>query len=143
MAEELITIDHVDVDCKRKKPFPDGEAIIGKVVGAQWVQGQYSPGVAVDLKTVSPDVGYSLRSTVYLSTRKDDGSHYVAPDKPFDYMQRAVLMDEEFFLQDSVSPETWIGRPVAFVVEQASYETEEGEERYYNIHQAAHGPQAH
>ena len=28
MAEELITIDHVDVDCKRKKLFPDGEAII-------------------------------------------------------------------------------------------------------------------
>jgi hypothetical protein len=133
MAEELITIDHVDVDCKRKKLFPDGEAIIGKVVGAQWVPDKYSPGVAVDFKTVSPDVGYSLRSTVYLSTRKDDGSHYVAPDKPFDYMQRAVLTDEEFFLQDSVSPETWIGRPVAFVVEQASYETEEGEERFYNI----------
>ena len=41
--------------------------------------------------------------------------------------------DAEYLLTDSVSPETWIGRPVAFVVEQASYETEEGEERFYNI----------
>jgi hypothetical protein len=72
-------IDSVYVPVKRKKLFEDGTTIIAKVVGAQWVQGKFSPGVAVDFKSVSPEVGYSLRTTVYLSTRKDDGSYFVKP----------------------------------------------------------------
>ena len=36
-------------------------------------------------------------------------------------------------MQDKVDPTSWIGRPVAFVVDQKSYENEDGEELYTNI----------
>jgi hypothetical protein len=132
VPEEVQIMDSVYVPVKRKKLFEDGTDIIAKVVGAQWVQGKFSPGVAVDLKTVTPAVGYSLRTTCYLSTRKDDGSHFVMPDKDLDKLQSAVLSDEEFFLMDAVSPETWVGRPVAFQVEVIEKEID-GESRRINI----------
>jgi len=121
------------VELKRKKLFDAGTTLIAKVDSAQWVQGKFSPGVAVEYKTVSPELGYSLRTTVYLSTRKDDGSHFVRDYGDLDLIQRAALTDIEFFQQNKVNPDTWVGRPVAFVVDQKSYETEDGEERFSNI----------
>jgi hypothetical protein len=117
---------------KRRMLFDEGETIIAKIVDAQWIQGKFSPGVAVEFKTVFPQVGYSIRNTAYLSTAKKDGSHFVRSYGELDLIQRAALTDEEFFLQDSVDPSAWLGRPVAFVVDQLTYETEEGDERKTN-----------
>jgi hypothetical protein len=134
MAEEFTVMENAPVvELKRKKLFEAGTTIIAKVDSAQWVQGKFSPGVAVEYKTVSPELGYSLRTTVYLSTRKDDGSHFVRDYGDLDLIQRAALTDIEFFQQNKVNPDTWVGRPVAFVVDQKSYETEDGEERFSNI----------
>jgi hypothetical protein len=36
-------------------------------------------------------------------------------------------------LQENVQPETWVGRPVAFVLEQRTYENEDGDEVAYNV----------
>lgn len=135
MAEEIVTIDPANapyVPLKRRKLFDEGTTIIAKIVDAQWIQGKFSPGIVVEYKTVSPEVGYSIRTTAYLSTAKKDGSHFVRSHGELDLIQRAALTDTEFFLQDAVDPRTWIGRPVAFVVEQISYETEDGEERFTN-----------
>ena len=132
MPEEVQVIDSVYVPVKRKKLFEDGTTIIAKVFGTQWVQGKFSPGVAVDFKSVSPEVGYSSRTTVYLSTRKDDGSYFVKPGGDLDQLQSAVLSDEEFFMMDAVSPEVWVGRPVAFEVEVLEKEIN-GEIRKLNI----------
>jgi hypothetical protein len=60
------------VALKRKKLFDEGTTIIAKIASAQWVQGKFSPGVAVEYKTVSPEVGYSLRTVAWLSTAKKD-----------------------------------------------------------------------
>jgi hypothetical protein len=135
MTEAIVTIDPTDapfVPLKRRKLFDDGTTIIAKIVDAQWIQGKFSPGIAVEFKTVSPEVGYSIRTTGYLSTSKKDGSHFVRSYGELDLIQRAALTDEEYFLQDAVDPRTWIGRPVAFVVEQLAFETEAGEERFTN-----------
>ena len=132
MPEQVQVIDSVYVPVKRKKLFEDGTTIIAKVVDAQWVQGKFSPGVAVDFKSVWPEVGYSLRTTVYLSTRKDDGSYFVKPGGDLDRLQSAVLSDEDFFIMDAVSPEVWAGRPVAFEVEVLEKEIA-GEMRRLNI----------
>jgi hypothetical protein len=43
------------------------------------------------------------------------------------------LTDVEFFTQDNVNRDAWVGRPIAFVVDQKSYENEDGEELYVNI----------
>jgi hypothetical protein len=134
MAEEFTVMENAPVvELKRKKLFDEGTTIIAKVASAQWVQGKFSPGVAVEYKTVSPEVGYSLRTTAYLSTRRDDGSYFVRDYRELDLIQRAALTDIEFFMQDKVNPDTWVGRPVAFVVEQKSFETEDGEERFTNF----------
>jgi|SRR5215213_1124527 len=134
MAEGFTVLEHAPVvELKRKKLFDEGTPIIAKIANAEWVQGKFSPGVAVEYKTVSPEVGYSLRTTAYLSTRKDDGTHFVRDFKELDLIQRAALTDVEFFMQDKVDPTSWLGRPVAFVVDQKSYETEDGEERFANI----------
>jgi hypothetical protein len=120
------------VELKRKKLFEDGTTVIAKIASALWVKGQYSPGVAVEYKTVSPEVGYSIRNTAWLSTAKKDGSHFVRSYGELDLIQRAALTDVEFFLQENVQPETWVGRPVAFVLEQRTYENEDGDEVAYN-----------
>ena len=133
MAEEFTVLDASQapvVELKRKKLFDEGTTIIAKVASAQWVQGKFSPGVAVEYKTVSPEVGYSLRTTAYLSTRRDDGGHFVRDFKDLDLIQRAALTDVEFFMQDKVDPTSWVGRPVAFIVDQKSFETEDGEELF-------------
>ena len=134
MVEEFTVLEHAPVvELKRKKLFDEGTPIIAKIANAEWVPGKFSPGVAVEYKTISPEVGYSLRITAYLSTRKDDGTHFVRDFKELDLIQRAALTDVEFFMQDKVDPTSWLGRPVAFVVDQKSYETEDGEERFANI----------
>jgi hypothetical protein len=132
VPEEVQVIDSVYVPVKRKKLFEDGTDIIAKIADAKWVQGRFSPGVACDFKSVSPEVGYSLRTTVYLSTRKDDGSYYVGLGSDLEALQNAVLSDEEFFLMDAVSPEVWVGRPVAFQVEVLEKEIK-GELRKLNV----------
>jgi hypothetical protein len=134
MPEEITVMDHAPVvELKRKKLFEEGTTLIAKIASAQWVQGKFSPGAAVEYKTVSPDVGYSIRTVAWLSTAKKDGSHFVRSYGELDLIQRAALTDTEFFMQDTVHPESWIGRPVAFVVDQKSYETEDGEELFVNI----------
>ena len=74
MPEEVQVIDSVYVPVKRRKLFPDGTDILAAIADARWVSGKFSPGVSADFKTLSPEVGYSLRTPVYLSTRRDDGS---------------------------------------------------------------------
>ena len=134
MTEEIKVMDHAPVvELKRKKLFEEGTTLISKIANAQWVQGKFSPGVAVEYKTVSPDVGYSIRTVAWLSTAKKDGSHFVRSYGELDLIQRAALTDTEFFMQDTVHPESWVGRPVAFVVDQKSYETEDGDELFVNI----------
>jgi hypothetical protein len=134
MAEEITVMNDAPVvELKRKKLFDEGTTIIAKIANAQWIQGKFSPGVEVEYKSVSPEIGYSFRTNVWLSTRKKDGAHFVKNYGPLDLTQRAALTDVEFFMQDKVDPTSWIGRPVAFVVDQKSYETEDGEELYTNI----------
>jgi hypothetical protein len=134
MSEEITEMDNAPVvELKRKKLFDEGTTIIAKIANAQWVQGKFSPGAAVEYKTVSPEVGYSIRTVAWLSTAKKDGSHFVRSYGELDLIQRAALTDVEFFQQETVDPETWIGRPVAFAVDQKSYETEDGEEHFVNI----------
>jgi hypothetical protein len=134
MAEQVKPLAQApDVELKRRKLFAEGTTIIAKVDSAEWVQGQYSPGVAVEYKTVSPDVGYTIRDTVYLSTAKKDGRHFVRSFGPLDLVQRAALTDVEFFQQNKVDPAMWVGRPIAFVLDQKSYEDEDGEERFVNV----------
>lgn len=127
MSEEFVVIDPIAVPLKKKKVFPDGTAVIAKIVDARWVQGKFSPGIAVDVKTLSPEIGFSLRTTAYFSKRRDDESLYVKTGGSLDLIQQAVLTNEEFFMLDSVSPETWIGRPLAFNVELVEFEREDGE----------------
>ena len=134
MSDEITILENAPfVALKRRKLFDAGATIIAKIADAQWIQGQYSPGVAVEYKTVSPEVGYSLRTVAWLSTARKDGSHFVRSYGELDLIQRAALTDVEFFTQDSVDPTSWIGRPVAFVVDQKSYENEDGEELFINI----------
>jgi hypothetical protein len=134
MTEEFTVMNDAPVvELKRKKLFDEGAPIIAKIANAQWIQGKFSPGVEVEYKSVSPEIGYSFRTNVWLSTPKKDGVHFVKNYGPLDLTQRAALTDVEFFMQDKVDPTSWIGRPVAFVVDQKSYENEDGEELYTNI----------
>jgi len=134
MAEEYAVLENApNIALKRKKLFETGTTVIAKIADTEWVQGKFSPGVAVEYKTVSPEVGYSIRTMAWLSTAKKDGSNYVRPYGDLDLIQRAALTDVEFFLQDRVNPSSWVGRPVAFVVDHHTYETEDGEERSTNI----------
>jgi hypothetical protein len=134
MAEEFTVMEDAPiVALKRKMFFEPGTTVIAKIAEAQWVQGKFSPGVAVEYKTVSPQVGYSIRNTAWLSTRKADGEHFVRNYGELDLIQRAALTDTEFFFLQNVDPNAWIGRPVAFVLDEKVYEDEDGEERRINI----------
>ena len=113
-------------DLKRRKLFPDGTEIVAAINGAERTQGKFAPGIAVELKTILPELGYSLRLQVWFSTRKADGSHYVKPDGDLDLLQQAALTDVEFFVNSKVDAERLIGRLVAFDVEVVEYETEDG-----------------
>jgi hypothetical protein len=64
MAEEFTVMEDAPiVALKRKMFFEPGTTVIAKIAETQWVQGKFSPGVAVEYKTVSPQVGYSIRNT--------------------------------------------------------------------------------
>jgi hypothetical protein len=134
VSDEFTIMDNAPVvQLKRKKLFDVDTTIVAKIVDAQWVEGKFSPGVAVEYKTVSPEVGYSLRNVAWLSRAKKDGSLFVRSYGELDLIQRAALTDVEFFQQDTVNPASWIGRPIAFVVDQKEYETEEGDTLYTNV----------
>jgi hypothetical protein len=132
VPEEVQLIDAVPVSLKRRMLFESGTDIIAKITSAEWMQGKFSPGIATEFKTVSPAIGYSLRTTLFLSTRRDDGSHFVKTGGELDLLLNAVLTPEEFFMQDSVDPTAWVGRPIAFKVEVLEYETQNGEPRKTN-----------
>jgi hypothetical protein len=122
--EAMPTAAHPDL--KRRKLFPDGTEIVAAINGAERTQGKFAPGIAVELKTILPELGYSLRHQAWFSTRKADGSHYVKPDGDLDLLQQAALTDVEFFVNSKVDAQRLIGRLVAFDVEVVEYETEDG-----------------
>ena len=93
-AEAIPTAAHPDL--KRRKLFPDGTEIVAAINGAERTQGKFAPGIAVELKTILPELGYSLRHQAWFSTRKVDGSHYVKPSGDLDLLQQAALTDVEF-----------------------------------------------
>ena len=125
MANEAIpTAAHPDL--KRRKIFPTGTEVVAAINGAECVQGRFAPRIATDLKTILPELGYSLRHTAWFSTRKADGSHYVKPGGDLDLIQQAALADVEFFVNSKVDAERLIGRLVAFEVEAVEYEDENG-----------------
>ena len=113
-------------DLKRRKLFPDGTEIVAAINGAERTQGKFAPGIAVELKTILPELGYSLRHQAWFSTRKADGSNFVKPGGDLDLLQQAALTDVEFFVNSKVDAERLIGRLVAFGVEVVEYETEDG-----------------
>ncbi len=121
MTEETIpTAAHPDL--KRRKLFPDGTEIVAAINGAERTQGKFAPGLALELKTILPELGYSLRHQAWFSTRKADGSHFVKPGGDLDLLQQAALTDVEFFVNNKVDAERLIGRLVAFDVEVVEYE---------------------
>jgi hypothetical protein len=122
--EVIPTAAHPDL--KRRKIFPTGTEVVAAINGAERVQGKFAPGIATDLKTILPELGYSLRHTAWFSTRKADGSHYVKPGGDLDLLQQAALTDVEFFVNSKVDAERLVGRLVAFEVELAEYEAEDG-----------------
>jgi hypothetical protein len=122
--EAIPTAAHPDL--KRRKLFPDGTKIVAAINNAERIQGKFAPAIAVDLKTILPELGYSLRHTAFYSTRKKDGSHYVKPGGDLDLLQQAALTDVEFFVNSKVDAERLIGRLVAFDVEVVEYKTEDG-----------------
>jgi hypothetical protein len=131
VTEEAIpTAAHPDL--KRRKLFPDGTQIVAAINGAERTQGKFAPGVAVELKTILPELGYSLRHQAWFSTRKADGSNFVKPSGDLDLLQQAALTDVEFFVNSKVDAERLIGRLVAFDLEVVEYETENGETREVN-----------
>jgi hypothetical protein len=119
-------------DLKRRKLFPDGTQIVAAINGAERAQGKFAPGIAVELKTILPELGYSLRHQAWFSTRKADGSHFVKPGGDLDLLQQAALTDVEFFVNSKVDAERLIGRLVAFDVEVVEYETEDGSVKKVN-----------
>jgi hypothetical protein len=131
VTEEAIpTAAHPDL--KRRKLFPDGTQIVAAINGAELTQGKFAPGIAVELKTILPELGYSLRHQAWFSTRKADGSNFVKPSGDLDLLQQAALTDVEFFVNSKVDAERLIGRLVAFDLEVVEYETENGETREVN-----------
>ena len=95
MTEEAIpTAAHPDL--KRRKLFPDGTQIVAAINGAEPTQGKFAPGIAVELKTILPELGYSLRHQAWFSTRKADGSHYVKPGGDLDLLQQAASQTLSF-----------------------------------------------
>jgi hypothetical protein len=128
--EVIPTAAHPDL--KRRKLFPDGTEILAAINGAERTQGKFAPGIAVELKTILPELGYSLRHQAWFSTRKADGSHFVKPGGDLDLLQQAALTDVEFFVNSKVDAERLIGRLVAFDLEVVEYETENGETREVN-----------
>jgi hypothetical protein len=125
MAHEAIpTAAHPDL--KRRKIYPTGTQVVAAINDAERVQGKFAPGIAVDLKTILPELGYSLRHTAWFSTRKADGSHFVKPGGDLDLLQQAALTDIEFFVNSKVDAERLIGRLIAFEVQLAEYEAEDG-----------------
>jgi hypothetical protein len=124
--EAIPTAAHPDL--KRRKLFPDGTEIVAAINGAERTQGKFAPGIAVELKTILPELGYSLRHQAWFSTRKADGSHFVKPGGDLDLLQQAALTDVEFFVNSKVDAERLIGRLVAFDVEVV----ENGETREVN-----------
>ena len=131
MTEEAIpTAAHPDL--KRRKLFPDGTQIVAAINGAERTQGKFAPGIAVELKTILPELGYSLRHQAWFSTRKADGSNFVKPGGDLDLLHQAGLTDVEFFVNSKVDAERLIGRLVAFGVEVVEYETEDGKLKKVN-----------
>jgi hypothetical protein len=128
--EAIPTAAHPDL--KRRKLFPDGTKIVAAINAAESTQGKFAPGVAVELKTILPELGYSLRHQAWFSTRKADGSHFVKPSGDLDLLQQAALTDVEFFVNSKVDAERLIGRLVAFDVEVVEYETEDGKVKKVN-----------
>jgi hypothetical protein len=128
--EVIPTAAHPDL--KRRKLFPDGTEILAAINGAERTQGKFASGIAVELKTILPELGYSLRHQAWFSTRKADGSHFVKPGGDLDLLQQAALTDVEFFVNSKVDAERLIGRLVAFDLEVVEYETENGETREVN-----------
>jgi hypothetical protein len=94
IEEAIPTAAHPDL--KRRKLFPDGTEIVAAINGAERTQGKFAPGIAVELKTILPELGYSLRHQAWFSTRKADGSHFVKPGGDLDLLQQAALTDVEF-----------------------------------------------
>jgi len=128
--EVISTAAHPDL--KRRKLFPDGTQIVAAINDAERTQGRFAPGIAVELKTILPELGYSLRHQAWFSTRKADGSHFVKPGGDLDVLQQAALTDVEFFVNSKVDAERLIGRLVAFDVEVVEYETEDGKVKKVN-----------
>jgi hypothetical protein len=129
VEQEHTTLAHVDgVALKRRKVYKTGTTIVAIIAKAEWVAGKFSPGFASDFRTLSPEIGYALRHTSWLSTRRDDGSHFVKTDGDLDRLQQAALTAEEFFFVQEVEPERLQGRIVAFDVERVEYEVEVGGE---------------
>jgi hypothetical protein len=128
--EAIPTAAHPDL--KRRKLFPDGTQIVAAINGAERAQGKFAPGIAVELKTILPELGYSLRHQAWFSTRKADSSHFVKPGGDLDLLQQAALTDVEFFVNSKVDAERLIGRLVAFDVEVVEYETEDGKVKKVN-----------
>ena len=87
MTEELIRTA-AQPDLKRRKLFLDGTKIVAAINSAERTQGRFAPGLAVELKTILPQLGYSLRHQAWFSTRKADGSHYVKPGGDLDLLLR-------------------------------------------------------
>jgi hypothetical protein len=125
VTEELIRTA-AQPDLKRRKLFLDGTKIVAAINSAERTQGKFAPGLVVELKTILPELGYSLRHQAWFSTRKADSSHYVKPGGDLDLLQQAALTDVEFFVNSKVDAERLIDRLVAFDVEVVEYETEDG-----------------
>jgi hypothetical protein len=132
VTDEIIpTAAHPDL--KRRKLFLDGIEIVAAINSAERTQGRFAPGLVVELKTILPELGYSLRHQAWFSTRKADSSHYVKPGGDLDLLQQAALTDVEFFVNSKVDAERLIDRLVAFGVEVVEYETEDGKVKKVNI----------
>jgi hypothetical protein len=125
VTEELIRTA-AQPDLKRRKLFLDGTKIVAAINSAERTQGKFAPELVVELKTILPELGYSLRHQAWFSTRKADSSHYVKPGGDLDLLQQAALTDVEFFVNSKVDAERLIDRLVAFDVEVVEYETEDG-----------------
>ena len=132
--QEFTTMENAPVvELKRKKLFEEGTTVIAAIASADWMQGQFSPGVAVEYRTLSPEVGCAIRQRAWLSKAKKTEELYVKNGGELDLLQQAALTDAEFLSQAAVNPQSWVGRPVAFVLDKKSYENEDGEELFVNI----------
>jgi hypothetical protein len=131
MADEVIP-SAAHPDLRRRTLFPDGTEVVAAITDVDEFVGQYSPGYTIDFKSILPRLGYSLRHTSFLSTRKKDGSYYVSPGSSLDQLQQAALTDIEFFVNSKVDIDRLVGRLVAFTTEVHEYESEDGNIRRVN-----------